>query len=90
MTDANMADYSSRTASAPASGAATRRATEPDDTREFGRPATAPAYYLGRPARMWLTHFRPHFRRANSQGSQKAKPSNDQLSRQVTSLRLGL
>jgi hypothetical protein len=26
--------------------------------REGYRPASAPAYYLGRPARLWITRFR--------------------------------
>jgi hypothetical protein len=27
--------------------------------REVSRPSTAPAYYLGRPARLWITAMRP-------------------------------
>jgi hypothetical protein len=26
---------------------------------EISRPSTAPAYYLGRPARLWITVMRP-------------------------------
>jgi hypothetical protein len=30
------------------------------------RPSTAPAYYLGRPARLWITVMRPRRRRTTS------------------------
>lgn len=35
---------------------------------ESSRPSTAPAYYLGRPARLWITAMRP----ASASGSAKA------------------
>ena len=33
---------------------------------EVSRPNTAPAYYLGHPARLWITVMRPHRRRTAS------------------------
>jgi hypothetical protein len=33
---------------------------------EISRPSTAPAYYLGRPARLWITVMRPGRRRTTS------------------------
>jgi hypothetical protein len=42
-------------------GAGRARAAQPGGARQFARPASAPAYYLGRPARVWLARFRPHF-----------------------------
>ena len=33
---------------------------------ETSRPSTAPAYYLGRPARLWITVMRPRRRRTTS------------------------
>ena len=32
----------------------------------ISRPGTAPAYYLGRPARLWITVMRPRRRRTTS------------------------
>ena len=32
----------------------------------FSRPSTAPAYYLGHPARLWITVMRPRRRRTTS------------------------
>src|SRR5690349_11219151 len=46
--------------------------TETDDRDKPGpepgifRPSTAPAYYLGRPARLWITVMRPRRRRTTS------------------------
>jgi hypothetical protein len=34
--------------------------------QEDSRPGTAPAYYLGRPARLWITAMRPHHSRTAS------------------------
>ena len=34
--------------------------------REVSRPSTAPAYYLGRPARLWITAMRPRRSRTAS------------------------
>jgi hypothetical protein len=49
---------------------------------EISRPNTAPAYYLGHPARLWITVMRPRRRRTTSQhpmqtitGSGKQAPS---------------
>jgi hypothetical protein len=39
-------------------------AAEPE--RNVRRPNTAPAYYLGHPARLWLTAMRPRRERAAS------------------------
>ena len=33
---------------------------------EISRPNTAPAYYLGHPARLWITVMRPRHRRTTS------------------------
>jgi hypothetical protein len=40
-------------------------AAEPEP--EISRPNTAPAYYLGHPARLWITVMRPRRRRTTSQ-----------------------
>jgi hypothetical protein len=36
------------------------------------RPNTAPAYYLGRPARLWITVMRPGRRRTTSRRAMQA------------------
>jgi len=41
---------------------------EPD----FSRPNTAPAYYLGHPARLWITVMRPRRRRTTSRRAMQA------------------
>ena len=38
--------------------------------RVIARPNTAPAYYLGRPARIWMTAMRPRRRRKPAAGAQ--------------------
>jgi hypothetical protein len=38
----------------------------PSRSRVFSRPNTAPAYYLGHPARLWLTIMRPRRRHTRS------------------------
>jgi hypothetical protein len=38
----------------------------PSRSRFFSRPNTAPAYYLGHPARLWLTVMRPRRRHTRS------------------------
>jgi hypothetical protein len=40
--------------------------------QEIRRPNTAPAYYLGRPASVWITAMRPRRRRAASHGLMQA------------------
>jgi len=62
MADTKLAARSGRTEGRGlVAGAETARAAEPGDARRFARPASAPAYYLGRPASVWLARFRPHF-----------------------------
>jgi len=39
---------------------------------EISRPSTAPAYYLGRPARLWITVMRPGRRRTTSRRAMQA------------------
>jgi len=46
---------------------------EPDP--EISRPNTAPAYYLGRPARLWTTAMHPRRRRTTSRHPMKAVTS---------------
>ena len=46
-------------------GSATRH-FPPSRSRVSSRPSTAPAYYLGYPARLWLTVMRPRRRHATS------------------------
>ena len=46
-------------------GSATRH-FPPSQSRVFSRPNTAPAYYLGHPARLWLTVMRPRRRHTTS------------------------
>jgi hypothetical protein len=41
------------------SGGLTVQALRGDPEQDIRRPATAPAYYLGRPARLWITAMRP-------------------------------
>jgi hypothetical protein len=38
----------------------------PGQAAVTSRPSTAPAYYLGRPARLWITVMRPRHRRTTS------------------------
>jgi hypothetical protein len=45
----------------------TPRHFPPSRSRVFSRPNTAPAYYLGHPARLWLTVMRPRRRHTRSQ-----------------------
>ena len=40
-------------------GGLARRALPAEPERNVRRPNTAPAYYLGRPARLWITAMRP-------------------------------
>ena len=44
--------------------AARHLSAEPEP--DFSRPNTAPAYYLGHPAHLWITVMRPHRRRTTS------------------------
>jgi len=46
-------------------GSATRH-FPPSQSRVLSRPNTAPAYYLGHPARLWLTVMRPRRRHTRS------------------------
>jgi hypothetical protein len=39
---------------------------------EISRPNTAPAYYLGHPARLWITVMRPRRRRTTSRHAMQA------------------
>jgi len=41
------------------SGGLTKQALRGNPEQDIRRPATAPAYYLGRPARLWITAMRP-------------------------------
>ena len=43
----------------PDSGQRGRRALPAEPERNVRRPNTAPAYYLGHPARLWITAMRP-------------------------------
>ncbi|MGH3204657.1 MAG: hypothetical protein ACRDP5_21800 [Streptosporangiaceae bacterium] len=45
-------------------GGAARRDFPGSARRHARRPNSAPAYYLGRPARQWITSMRPRRRRA--------------------------
>ena len=42
------------------------RAFSAEPEPEISRPNTAPAYYLGHPARLWITVIRPRHRRTTS------------------------
>jgi hypothetical protein len=48
------------------SGGLTVQAFRGQPERDIARPATAPAYYLGRPARLWITAMRPRRTRTAS------------------------
>jgi len=55
------------------------RPTQPE--QENSRPDTAPAYYLGRPARLWLSATRPRRRpalltAAQTQNGRRTQPAN--------------
>ena len=45
-------------------GGFARRALPAEPERNVRRPNTAPAYYLGHPARLWITAMRPRRKRA--------------------------
>jgi hypothetical protein len=47
-------------------GGVARRAHPTEPERNVRRPNTAPAYYLGYPARLWITAMRPRRERAVS------------------------
>jgi hypothetical protein len=49
--------------------------------REARRPNNAPAYYLGRPAAVWITAMRPHRRRTAARYLMEAAVSGDNPAR---------
>ena len=51
----------------------------------ISRPSTAPAYYLGRPARLWITVMRPRRRRTHP--ITRCKPSPAAGNRPITARR---
>jgi hypothetical protein len=68
MADTEVARRSGRAEGCPAVRAATERGAQRSDPREFARPPAAPAYYLGRPASVWLARFRPDLRISSEEG----------------------
>ena len=46
---------------------------------EISRPNTAPAYYLGHPARLWITVMRPRRKRTTSRHAMQAVTGDGKL-----------
>jgi len=62
-------------------GGSARRDIPAEPAREVRRPNTAPAYYLGHPARLWITAMRPRRRPTASRHLMEAAVSGDNPTR---------